>query len=170
MELDARGLTSDREPVNRRVVYCLNHSIFLASVLKYQGVPARVRCGFAPYLAPGTGYDIAHVICEVWNDDEKRWMFADPDRKKVDIPVEQFELGGDVWLQLQEGRVDSRKYIVATDSGEGLILDMLCHDLPAVLGEERSLWESPPICANVGERPTEDRPKQTQHLGSDLIY
>lgn len=148
MELDGRGLTSDREPVNRRVVYCLNHSIFLASILKYQGVPARVRCGFASYLAPGTGYHIGHVICEVWNDDEKRWMFVDPDRKKVDIPREQFELAGDVWLRLQEGKVDPRRYIGGADLGDGLILDALCRDLPAVLGEERSVWESAPICAN----------------------
>ena len=54
LELDSNGLTFNRKPENRLIVTCRYHSIFLASILKYRGIPVRVRYGFAPYLAPNT--------------------------------------------------------------------------------------------------------------------
>jgi hypothetical protein len=139
------GLTRDRQAEHRLIVTCRYHSILLASILKNRGVPTRVRYGFAPYLSKDKGLHICHVICEVWNASEERWMFVDPDREMVDFPADQFELAGDVWLQLQHGEINPQKYDVAKTWGEYAILDMLCHDFASVQGKEFLYWEQPPI-------------------------
>lgn len=139
------GLTLDRRPEHRLVVACQNHSLLLASILKSRGVPTRLRYGFAPYLARGGDLHVYHIICEVWNKEENRWTLVDPDRKMVDFPREQFELARDVWLQFQNGEIDSQKYGVAEWWGDYMILDVLCHDFLALLSREISYMESPPI-------------------------
>ncbi|MCA9735670.1 transglutaminase [candidate division KSB1 bacterium] len=149
LALDERGLTFDRKPQNRLVVSCRYHALLLASILKYKGIPARLRYGYAPYLSRNKDLHIAHVICEVWNADEKRWMFVDPDRKMVDFPRDAFEPGSTVWLQLQNGESDKpEKYGVPGSWGEANILGSVCHDFYAVLGQELLYWQQPPLCGN----------------------
>jgi hypothetical protein len=143
LEHNPNGLVSDRKPEHRLVVTCRYHAIFLASILKSRGIPVRVRYGFARYLAPGR--HIYHVICEVWNDQEHRWILVDPDRKMVDFPRKQFAFAGDVWLQYQKGALDPSIYGVADWWGAHPILDVLCHDFAAVQGNEHVYWEHPPI-------------------------
>jgi hypothetical protein len=138
-----RGLVADRKPEHRLVVTCRYHAILLASILKHRGIPTRVRYGFARYLAPGR--HIYHVICEVWNDREHRWMLVDPDRKMVDLPRKQFVFAGDVWLRYQKGELDPSTYGVADWWGAHPILDVLCHDIAAVQSHEPVYWEHPPI-------------------------
>jgi hypothetical protein len=81
---NSRGLTMERKPVERLVLSCRFHAMLLVSVIKYRGVPARVRVGFAGYLASKSGKHIDHWISEIWNERENRWMFVDADTKRVD--------------------------------------------------------------------------------------
>ena len=148
LEYDSRGLVADRKPVDRLLISCRYHSILLASILRYRNIPVRLRWGFAPYIAPGSGYSIHHAICEVWNEQEQRWMFVDPDRNMVDFHREKFELGGDIWLKYQQGEIDPRKYGGGGIWGEEQILDMFIHDLPSVLGYEATYWEYPSLMEN----------------------
>ena len=66
---DTAGLVFDRKPEDRLVLGCRHCAILLASILKYRGVPVRVRYGHATYLIPE--FHTSHVICEVWNEDDK---------------------------------------------------------------------------------------------------
>jgi hypothetical protein len=141
------GLIPDRKPVDRLVISCRYHAILLASILKHQGVPARVRYGFANYLYPK--YHIYHVICQVWNNNEKRWMLVDPDRQMIDFPSRQFEFAGDVWIKNQQGKLDPNTYGVPNWWGLHPILDVLCHDLASVLGNEHIYLTRPPISADT---------------------
>jgi len=50
LSYDSSGLVQDRIPENRLILICRDNSILLASILKYRGIPARVRYGFASYL------------------------------------------------------------------------------------------------------------------------
>ena len=145
IKLDPNGLTFDRKPENRLVVTCQLHSLFLASILKSRGIPTRLRYGFAPYLAKAKDLHVYHIICEVWNDKEKRWMLVDPDRNMVDFQRDKFELAGDVWQQLQNGEIDPKKYGVAQFWGDYMILDVLCHDFVSVLNRELLYLQNPPI-------------------------
>lgn len=144
LALDTNGLTFERKPEKRLVVSCRYHSILLASILKSRGIPVRLRYGYAPYLAPGRGLHISHVICEVWNEKEKRWMYVDPDRKMVDFPKEEFETGGEAWLSFRAGKVkDPNKYGVPNTWGQIMILGSIYQDLLCVLGYEPLYWEYP---------------------------
>lgn len=148
MSYNPAGLILERPPEQRLIVSCRYHAILLAAILKYQGIPVRVRYGFAHYLAPGR--HIYHVICEVWNSQEQRWMLVDPDRQKVDFPRRQFAFAGDVWLQYQHAAIDPSRYGVADWWGAHPILAVLCQDFMAVQGKEHPLyWEHPPIAEEV---------------------
>lgn len=144
MAYNSAGLISERKPEQRLILSCRYHAILLASILKYRGIPVRIRYGFARYLYPG--HHIYHVICEVWDEQEHRWMMVDPDRQMVDFPREQFELAGDVWLRYKQGKLDPYTYGVPEWWGAHPILSVLCHDLAAVLGNEHVYWNQPPIC------------------------
>jgi len=141
------GLIIDRKPADRLVVSCRYHAILLASILKHRGIPVRVRYGFASYLYPK--YHIYHVICEVWNNNEQRWMLIDPDGQMIEISSQQFEFAGDVWRKNQQGKIDPITYGVPNWWGSHPILDVLCHDLASVLGNEHIYYNRPPISADT---------------------
>ena len=82
--------------------------MLLVSMMKSRGVPARVRVGFAGYLAPESGKHFDHWISEIWNEQEARWMSVDPDLKRIDF--NEFELAHDVWLSARAGEIDPQKY------------------------------------------------------------
>ncbi len=119
--------------------------MLLASILKSKRVPARVRVGFAPYLAPaGYAKSVDHWICEVWNKDEKRWMLVDPDLQKIDFPRSEFEFAGDAWLALRKDRDAERtgeRYGVARWWGREYVKANLIHDLFCVMNDELIYWE-----------------------------
>jgi hypothetical protein len=78
IELDSRPITQARTPEKRLVGNCRDHSVLLCSLLRYKGIPARARCGFASYFPSGNKLThIDHWICEYWNSDESRWIQAD---------------------------------------------------------------------------------------------
>ena len=146
IQYNPAGLVPDRLPEERLVVSCRYHAILLASILKHRGIPTRLRYGFAQYLAPGQ--HISHVICEVWNTTEHRWMLVDPDKQMVDIPRERFDFAADIWQRYQQGGIDVSRYGVGSSWGIYPILDMLWHDFVSVQGQERLYWEHPPLTRN----------------------
>jgi hypothetical protein len=90
---DSRGLVKGRKPEDRLVLGCRENAILLASILKYRGIPARVRAGHANYIIPD--FYASHTICEVWNEKDKRWMLVDPSFLMVDFSKEKFEFSND---------------------------------------------------------------------------
>jgi hypothetical protein len=145
VKYDPNGLVPERKPQHRLVLSCRFHAILLASILKHRGIPTRCRYGFARYIGTDKDLRVAHVICEVWNQEQQRWMRVDPVLGMVDFPADRFEYASQAWQRLQEGKVDPAKYGVAGSTGNYHILDMLCHDVAAVLGEELLYEERPPI-------------------------
>jgi len=142
LEHDSTGLAIQREPQNRLVVACLHHSLLFASILRERGTPVRIRVGFAPYIGQMVGKDvnISHVVCEVWNDAESRWMYIDPDRHMVDFASEEFITGAEAWLMLRADELEVRKFRSAFFVEERSILDMLRLDLLYGLREEVMYW------------------------------
>ena len=78
--------------------------VLLASILKYRGIPARVRTGHATYLMPD--FHVSHTICEVWNENDKRWMLVDPYKGMIDFSKEKFDFSNDLWLKMQKKEID----------------------------------------------------------------
>jgi len=144
LSYDSSGLVKDRKPEDRLVLICRDNAILLASILKYRGIPARVRYGFDPYLIPG--FHSNHVICEVWNKNEDRWMLVDPSADRVDFNREDFDFSNDVWLKMQRKEIDPKLYgMVGQYTGLSIITAALCHDLASILGAEHPHFQYAPI-------------------------
>jgi len=141
---DSSGLTEERKPEDRLVLGCRHNAILLASILKYRGIPARVRCGHATYLIPD--FHTSHTICEVWNEDDKRWMLVDPSMDMVDFSRVQFDFSNELWLKLQKGEIDPSHYgIPGRYSGYASIVGKVCPDLASLLGTEYPINQYAPI-------------------------
>jgi len=145
---DSLGLTFSRELRNRLVVACFHHSLLFASIVRERGTPVRMRFGFAPYIGEMVGMDvnISHVGCEVWNDDESRWMYIDPDRNMVDFDSADFLTGAEAWQMMRDGSLDMNKTRSAFYNAERAVLDMLRLDLHYALRSEIMYWseDGPP--------------------------
>ncbi|MBN2613842.1 MAG: hypothetical protein JXB00_19955 [Bacteroidales bacterium] len=145
---DSAGLVFDRKPQDRLILGCQQNAILLASILKYRGVPARVRAGHATYIAPG--FHISHAICEVWNENENRWMLVDPSMEKIDLSRDQFDISNELWLKMQNGEIDPELYgIPRVYSGLVSIAGKVCTDLASILGTEYPINQYAPILDDI---------------------
>jgi hypothetical protein len=148
LSYDSSGIVKNRKPEARLVLGCNQNAILLASILKYRGIPARVRSGHATYLIPG--FHASHTICEVWNGKEKRWMLVDPSTDKVDFGTEQFDLSNELWLRMQNGEIDPSLYgIPGRYSGLVSIVGKVCTDLASTLGTEYPINQYAPILDDI---------------------
>ncbi len=142
LSYDSRGLVKDRLPEDRLVLICRSNAILLASILKYRGIPARVRGGYATYIE--SGFHINHAICEVWN--ENRWMLVDPSMDKIDFNRDLFDFSNDAWLQMQKKEIDPDLYGNPGQlSGMVSILAIVCTDLAFILGTEYTIYQYAPV-------------------------
>ena len=141
---DSRGLVKDRKPKDRLILGCRENAILLASILKYRGIPARVRSGHATYLIPG--FHASHTICEVWNEKDKCWMLVDPFTGMIDFNIEKFDFSNDLWLKMQKGEIDPTLYgNPGQYTGLVSIVGKVCPDLASILGNEYTVYQYAPI-------------------------
>jgi formylglycine-generating enzyme required for sulfatase activity len=144
LSYDSAGIVNDRKPEDRLVLICRANAILLASILKCSGIPARVRAGYATYIAPG--FHINHAICEVWNENDKRWMLVDPSMDMIDFSRDLFDFSNDAWLQMQKKEIDPNLYgNPGKYSGMVSILAIVCTDLAYILGTEYTIYQYAPI-------------------------
>ena len=148
---DKRGLTESRKLGDRLVVACVHHSMLLASILRHQGVPVRMRAGFATYIGGRNNLRVTHVVCEVWDRERGIWILVDPDRERVDVPRREFEFAHEVWRRIREGDLGDAQYISRYNSVDQAALHLLFLDLSYVIGAETIYWEDPPVVAKVEE-------------------
>jgi len=57
LELEKKPLDRQRDPENRIVGTCRHFAVLSCALLRYAGIPARARCGFATYFFAGRGVD-----------------------------------------------------------------------------------------------------------------
>jgi len=144
VKYNSSGLTKDRKPEDRLILGCRENAILLVSILKYRGIPARVRTGHVTYLRPG--FHLSHTICEVWNEHENRWMLVDPSMVKIDFSREQFDFSNKLWLKLQNKEIDTDQYgFPGRYSGFVSIVGKICPDLASILGTEYPVNHYAPI-------------------------
>jgi hypothetical protein len=120
-----------RDPADRVVNICRQFAMFLCSVLREKGIPARCRCGFATYFVNGWFED--HWICEYWNKKEKRWLMVDPqlddlqilechiDRDNLnltDLLPGSFFPGGAIWKMYRQGLISGQLCGFSLEKGD----------------------------------------------------
>ncbi len=160
---DSRGLVSDRKPEDRLVLGCNQNAILLASILKFRGIPTRVRGGHATYLLPG--FHISHTICEVWNENDKRWMLVDPSMDMIDFSREKFDFSNELWLKLQNKEIDPNLYgLPGRYTGLVSIVGKVSPDLAMVLGTEYPIYQYAPILDDAFDKDKQLSAKQIETL------
>lgn len=151
LELDARLLTEPR-PLDKKLLgNCRDHSLLLASMLRHQGIPARARCGFGAYFMPDHFED--HWVAEYWTDSQNRWVLVDAqldalqrdvlkiDFDPLDVPRDQFIVGGKAWQMCRSGEQDAEKFGIFDMHGLGFVRGNLLRDVASLNKMELLPWD-----------------------------
>ncbi len=125
-ELDHAPLGIQRSLKKRLLGNCRDYATLLCAFLRFQGIPARVRYGFATYFEANFYTD--HVVCEYWNTEQALWTLVDAQIDEVlrqaygisintlDLPQGTFLHAGHAW-QLYRGAKVNPEYFGITSSG-----------------------------------------------------
>jgi len=149
-DLDGSSLTVDRALDRRAVGTCRDYALMLCGMLRQQGVPARVRCGFATYFRRECE---DHWICEYWHDG--RWRRVDAQLDGViapslgvhfdltDLPDDKFITAGEAWRRCRSGEADRMRFGHGEQAG-GLwfVRVNVVRDHHSVNGRETSDWDT----------------------------
>lgn len=151
VEFDPRPLTEARSIENKLLGNCRDHSLLLVSMLRHQGVPARARCGFAAYFMPDHFED--HWAVEYWNEDQSRWILVDPQLDELqrdvlkigfdtlDVPRDQFIVGGAAWQMCRSGEQNPEKFGIFDMNGLGFVRGNLVRDVASLNKMELLPWD-----------------------------
>jgi hypothetical protein len=174
--LDDRPLTSPREPDRRVVGNCRDYSLMLVSMLRHQGVPARVRSGVARYFYPDEVRLEDHFVCEFLNEAEGRWQRTDAQIDEVqrrtlgatidmtDLPPDQFLDAAESYAELAAGKVEPDKIGIFEHVGWPYVRYKLLSDLACVCGVEALAWEGWGMFSYDGGTLSEDDLALLAHL------
>jgi hypothetical protein len=168
--LDSAPLGVPR-PADRRLIGVSRHfAVLLVAMLRAQGVPARVRCGFGAYFNPPLFEE--HYVCEYWNPDGGRWVLVDPQFDDVwvtqlgirhdvlDLPRDRFLVAADAWVACRSGRAEPGKFGIFVGDLRGLwfVAAELVRDLAALNRTEMLPWD------DWGAMPLPDWPLDAEEL------
>lgn len=148
---DSSGLVPTRHPQDRLVVACVHHSLLLASILRHQGIPVRLRAGHAKYIGDDSSVRVTHVICEVWDAQRDTWILVDPDRHKINFDRQEFEFACETWYKLRNQSIDKKYYISRYNSVDQAAAHLVWLDLSYVTGAEEPYWNDPPIVTKIAK-------------------
>ncbi len=130
--VDDRPWHLPRRPGSRLVVDCRSLAVVMCAVLREHGVPARVRFGFAGYLAPGHWQ--SHVVCEHLTGGG--WVRTDPDIGLFDLGIDDFVDAGQAWRGAWGTDLADRYGYSAELRGRWTLRYELARDLAALTGFE----------------------------------
>jgi hypothetical protein len=144
-----RPLTEPRPPGERVVGTCRHFAVLACAFLRFRGIPARARCGFATYFRSGLALD--HWVVEYRHADEDRWVRVDVEvlqrstrERPEDLVPGQFLTGGEAWAAYRGGAVDAATFgVYGTDHawGPAEIRGNAVRDLAALRGVETLPWD-----------------------------
>jgi excinuclease ABC subunit A len=117
VELNYTSLLQPLPPQERQVGVCRDFAVFLVSLLRHKGIPARMRVGFAAYLDPSGTYRYDHWITEYLDTAHEQWRLVDPQiddiqRQHLKITAntlnlrggKDFYLAGQAWQLCRQGK------------------------------------------------------------------
>jgi hypothetical protein len=155
LEIGSPKLSRDRPPEERLAGCCRDYAVLFVSMARRKGIPARVRVGYATYFEPGWNLD--HVIAEVWHSEQKRWRLVEPEITNavaarvgfdpLDVPRDQFVTGPLAWIAARSGRIDPERFLVAPDleipytRGWLSLRHHVVQDLAALNKAEMLVWD-----------------------------
>lgn len=126
---------------------CRHFALLSCALLRYRGIAARVRCGFATYFQSGQGLD--HWITEYQNGDG-RWVRIDSEilggtvlDHPGDLRPGEFLSGGEAWAAFRRGEIDAARFgVYGTGNwGPAEIRGNAVKDLAALNKVEMLPWD-----------------------------
>jgi hypothetical protein len=146
LELDSRPLLMERQPEKRKVSICRDWAVLLISMLRHQGVPTRLRIGFAGYFLSCKPRYVDHRITEYWNKKLDRWVLVDAmiddiRRRRLNLQFDtlnidnnsSFLYAGEVWQRCRAGKANPEEFGDGPDDiGMSPIRYALLHDFDAL--------------------------------------
>ena len=148
---DTRALDVKRSPAGRSIGTCRDFALLLCSILRSQGVPSRLRCGFSAYL--GDGWE-DHWVCEYWDRQAQAWRLSDPQLDVVlqarlritfdptDVPRRSFMTAGQVWLDCRAGKSDPDRFGHGETNGLWFVMVNVFRDHYVLNNRETSTWDT----------------------------
>ncbi len=145
-EIDPAPLSAARQPQHRLIGNCRDFAVMLVTCLRQQGIPARMRVGFAAYLDPTGQFRYDHWIGEYWDAARGRWTLVDAqidDVQRASYRIsadtldlrydEDFYLAGSAWQLARSGQVKSTLFRYSGHwKGFPCIRGNLLHDFQAL--------------------------------------
>ncbi|GAB5468221.1 MAG: transglutaminase-like domain-containing protein [Rhodospirillales bacterium] len=162
---DPAPLSGARAPFARSVGTCRDYALLLVGLLRRQGRPARLRCGFADYFHAGFE---DHWVCEYWQPEREAWALADPQLDPptrahlgiafdpTDLPAGQFRFSWQAWQACRAGRASPSDYGHGDAKGTWFLQVNLARDLLALVNRETSDWDGWRTALPGGWRSSED--------------
>lgn len=144
-------LQVERRPNERQIGTCRDFALMTCSLLRSEGIAARVRCGFATYFPPNKYED--HWICEMWNNEETRWLRIDAQLDGVqqqhfkvtfdtlDVPRDSFQTAAEIWKHVQSGEIDTSDIGHGSANGEWFLYVNIVRDRLALNDVVVSTWD-----------------------------
>ena len=146
--LDAAPIHAKRPPEHRVVGTCRHFAVLSCAFLRYRGVAARARCGFATYFQPGKYLD--HWVTEYWRPTEARWIRIDSEilgfpvvAEPHDLAAGEFLTGGEAWQLCRGGADPSQFGVHGVDYAWGIaeVRGNAIRDLAALSKVEMLPWD-----------------------------
>ncbi len=150
-ETNDQPLSVSRPLGQRQVGNCRDFTVFLCSILRHKGIPARARCGFGKYFDPGQYVD--HWVCEYWNSAKERWTMVDSELDAsaieffnikfdpLDVPSEEFMTAGRAWKLCRQRKADPDKFGIFDMHGIRFIWGDVVRDFLALNKVEILPWD-----------------------------
>ncbi|MFE2136588.1 transglutaminase family protein [Streptomyces sp. NPDC059466] len=150
------SLAQRRQVGDRFVGVCRDFALLHCSFLRYMGIPARIRSGFADYFG-ADGFHFDHVVTEYW-DPTRGWLLSDPELADplvleahqvgfdpMDVPRDRFQVAGDAWQRIRAGEADPKSYGLPLANGplvgEWFVAGNVRLDLASLNKVETLLWD-----------------------------
>ena len=124
-------------------------------MLRQNGIPARVRYGFATYFFPPdtVGYG-DHVVTEYWNSQEQRWVLVDAQLDELqceavrisfdpcDVPRDVYLTADVAWQRCRNKEADPKIFGFLPDyTGLWYVKGHLARDIAALNKVEMLCWD-----------------------------
>lgn len=139
-------------PYDKKLVgICRDFSVLMTSLCREVGIPARARCGFADYFEEGKYID--HWVCEVWDENEKRWIMVDAQLDEyqsntleisfypLDIKDHHFITADQAWLMCRDNHFDPNIFGIFKWWGYDYLRCNLILDANSLVGMAMQPWD-----------------------------
>lgn len=150
--LDVSPLDQTRPASRRLLGTCRDTAVLLCSFMRHQGIPARVRFGFAHMLHQRANPLHNHAVVEYWNGSE--WRLAESRMPYVrgsdtpfaadDLPRTLFLPASEAWRQVRSGEQCAQTFSghkLEEHPSAWLVRSFVLYDLASLAGYEPLMWD-----------------------------